>query len=142
MAENRSDVDLLEVTSRIVAAHVSNNPVNSAELPELINGVHEALARLGMAEPDGPQPAVPVEESVRADYIVCLEDGRRLKTLKRHLMSAYGMSPEEYRSKWKLPPDYTMVASSYSEQRRRLAKRIGLGRKPGTRVPRRRDANL
>ncbi|MFQ5774668.1 MAG: MucR family transcriptional regulator [Kiloniellaceae bacterium] len=131
MANQGSVVNLLEVTSRIVAAHVSNNPVHPTELPQLINGVHEALSRLGREPTAEPAPAVPVEDSVKGDYIVCLEDGKRLKTLKRHLRAAYGMSPEEYRAKWKLPPNYPMVAASYSEQRRKLAKRIGLGRKPG-----------
>ena len=123
-----NDTNLLEVTSKIVAAHVSNNPVQAADLPELINGVHEALAKLGQDAAPGPAPAVPVADSIRTEYIVCLEDGKRLKTLKRHLRAAFGMSPEEYRAKWGLPPDYPMVAETYSEQRRKLAKRIGLGR--------------
>lgn len=128
MAAKANDVDLLEVTSRIVAAHVSNNPVHAADLPELINGVHEALANLGQDRMPGPAPAVPIADSIKTEYIICLEDGKRLKTLKRHLRAAFGMSPEEYRAKWQLPPDYPMVAATYSEQRRKLAKRIGLGR--------------
>ena len=127
-----NDTSLLEVTSRIVAAHVSNNAVQAADLPELINGVHEALAKLGQDMAPGPAPAVPVADSIKTEYIVCLEDGKRLKTLKRHLRAAFGMSPEEYRAKWGLPPDYPMVAETYSEQRRKLAKRIGLGRQRRT----------
>lgn len=134
MPNNMTEANLLEVTSRIVAAHVSNNPVHAADLPELISGVHDALAKLGQASAPGPAPAVPISDSVRVDYIVCLEDGKRLKTLKRHLRAAFDMSPEEYRAKWNLPADYPMVAEAYSVQRRRLAKRIGLGRKPGKRV--------
>ena len=128
MRTKEEDEGLLEVTSRIVAAHVSNNSVHAADLPELINGVHEALTRLGQGQPQGPAPAVPIADSIKTEYIVCLEDGKRLKTLKRHLRAAFGMSPEEYRAKWQLPPDYPMVAETYSEQRRKLAKRIGLGR--------------
>ncbi len=128
MPTKENDANLLEVTSRIVAAHVSNNPVHTADLPDLINGVHEALSKLSQEQPSGPVPAVPIADSIKTEYIVCLEDGKRLKTLKRHLRAAFGMSPEEYRAKWQLPPDYPMVAETYSEQRRRLAKRIGLGR--------------
>ena len=128
MSNKVNDSSLLEVTSRIVSAHVSNNSVPAAELPELIHGVHVALAKLGDGQAPGPAPAVPIAESIRTEYIVCLEDGKRLKTLKRHLRAAFDMSPEEYRAKWQLPPDYPMVAETYSEQRRKLAKRIGLGR--------------
>ena len=134
MANNETDVNLLEVTSKIVAAHVSNNPVSAADLPELINGVHTALAKLGQAPILTSSPAVPISDSVKTDYIVCLEDGKRLKTLKRHLRAAFDMSPEEYRAKWNLPADYPMVAETYSAQRRNLAKRIGLGRKSGRRA--------
>lgn len=134
MPVKENEVDLLEVTSRIVAAHVSNNSVQAADLPELINGVHDALAKLGQESALGPVPAVPIADSIKTEYIVCLEDGKRLKTLKRHLRAAFGMSPEEYRAKWQLPPDYPMVAQTYSEQRRKLAKRIGLGRQRRTRV--------
>jgi len=134
VASEEIDVNLLEVTSRIVAAHVSNNPVHPAELPQLISGVHDALSKLAQDDDAGPAPAVPVKESVRSDYIVCLEDGKRLKTLKRHLRAAFGMSPEEYRAKWRLPADYPMVAEDYSQARRALAKRIGLGRQPRARV--------
>ena len=133
MPSRENDANLLEVTSRIVAAHVSNNSVQAADLPDLINGVHEALASLGQDQPPGPAPAVPIADSIRTEYIICLEDGKRLKTLKRHLRAAFGMSPEEYRAKWQLPPDYPMVAETYSEQRRKLAKRIGLGRQRRTR---------
>jgi len=133
MPTKENDTNLLEVTSRIVAAHVSNNAVQAADLPELISGVHEALARLGQEPASGLAPAVPVADSIKTEYIICLEDGKRLKTLKRHLRAAFGMSPEEYRAKWQLPPDYPMVAQTYSEQRRKLAKRIGLGRQRRTR---------
>lgn len=129
MEESRGDTSLIAVTSRIVAAHVANNAVPPTELAQLINEVHDALAQLRVDGTPGPRPAVPVEESVQADYIVCLEDGRRMKTLKRHLKAAYGLSPEEYRSKWRLPSNYPMVAAAYSNERRKLAKRIGLGRK-------------
>ncbi len=135
MPAKENDANLLEVTSRIVSAHVSNNAVHAADLPELISGVHEALTRLGEDQMPGPAPAVPIADSIRTEYIICLEDGKRLKTLKRHLRAAFGMSPEEYRAKWQLPPDYPMVAETYSEQRRKLAKRIGLGRQRRTRSP-------
>ena len=127
MPNNMMDVNLLEVTSRIVAAHVSNNPVHAADLPELINGVHDALAKLGQASVLGPAPAVPISDSVKVDYIVCLEDGKKLKMLKRHLRTAYDMTPEDYRAKWNLPADYPMVAPNYARQRSALAKKIGLG---------------
>lgn len=124
--------DLLELTADIVSAHVSNNSVAIVELSALIGSVHASLAGLGaLAEPELliQEPAVPVRRSVRPDYIVCLEDGRKVKTLKRHLKSRYQMTPKQYRAKWNLPVDYPMVAPSYSEQRRALAHKIGLGRK-------------
>ena len=121
---------LIALTADIVAAHVSNNSVSLADLPTLIQNVHQALNDLdGVAAPQVPQrePAVPVRASVKPDYIVCLEDGKKLKMLKRHLMTHYQMTPEQYRAKWKLPADYPMVAPNYAEQRRALAKKIGLG---------------
>ena len=126
------------LTSDIVAAHVSNNDVAVGALPGLITTVYAALANLGEApavEEAKPQPAVAVRSSVKPDYIVCLEDGKKLKMLKRYLRTNYNMSPEEYRARWGLPADYPMVAPNYAEKRRDLAKKIGLGRKPGTPAP-------
>ncbi|MGE4217988.1 MAG: MucR family transcriptional regulator [Alphaproteobacteria bacterium] len=122
--------DLLGLTSEIVAAHVSNNTVALADLPGLIEQVYRTLATVGgSVEPptDRPTPAVPVKKSVTPEYIVCLEDGKKLKMLKRHLKTAYNMTPEEYRERWGLPADYPMVAPNYAKQRSRLAKQIGLG---------------
>ncbi|MCD2322903.1 MucR family transcriptional regulator [Sphingomonas sp. IC-56] len=123
---------LISLTADIVAAHVSNNSVAVSDLPQLIQNVHTALTGLGSApaEPEVKQePAVSVRSSVKPDYIVCLEDGKKLKMLKRHLMTHYQMTPEQYRTKWNLPADYPMVAPNYAEQRRTLAKKIGLGTK-------------
>lgn len=121
---------LVTLTADIVAAHVSNNSIAVSDLPGLIAGVHGALAGLGKAseEPTVKQePAVSIRSSVKPDFIVCLEDGKRLKMLKRHLMTHYQMTPEQYRAKWGLPADYPMVAPNYSAQRQALAKQIGLG---------------
>ena len=128
---------ILALTAQIVSAHVSNNVVASENLSALIRQVHQALANAGQAapEPEKPQPAVPVKRSVFPDYIVCLEDGKKLKMLKRHLQSAYNMTPEAYRERWGLPPDYPMVAPNYAERRSALARQIGLGRKDGGRPP-------
>ena len=128
---------LINLTSDIVAAHVSNNDVAVADLPVLISSVFDALSGLGRAvEPveAKPEPAVAIRNSVKPDYIVCLEDGKKLKMLKRYLRTNYNMTPEEYRARWGLPADYPMVAPKYAERRRELAKRIGLGRKPGERM--------
>jgi predicted transcriptional regulator len=125
--------DLLALTTEIVAAHVSNNTVSVGDLPQLINQVYSSLANIGAVPPapaERPQPAVPVKKSVYPDYIVCLEDGKKLKMLKRHLRTAYDMSPEQYRERWNLPADYPMVAPNYAEQRSKLAKAIGLGTRP------------
>ena len=122
--------DLLTLTTEIVAAHVSNNTVALADLPQLINQVYNSLANIGsvqVAPATRPQPAINVKRSVQPDYIVCLEDGKKLKMLKRHLKTAYNMSPEAYRERWGLAPDYPMVAPNYARQRSRLAKEIGLG---------------
>jgi predicted transcriptional regulator len=123
--------DLLALTTEIVAAHVSNNTVAPGDLSPLINQVYNSLANIGTAPAavpaPRPQPAVSVKKSIQPDYIVCLEDGKKLKMLKRHLKTAYNMSPEAYRERWGLPPDYPMVAPSYARQRSRLAKEIGLG---------------
>jgi predicted transcriptional regulator len=125
---------LITLTSDIVAAHVSNNSVGVDELGTLIGNVYSALAGLGQATPVAEkalEPAVSVRASVKPDYIVCLEDGKKLKMLKRHLMTHYNLTPDQYRARWNLPADYPMVAPNYAEKRRELAKKIGLGRKPG-----------
>ena len=123
--------ELLTLTSEIVASHVSNNTVPVSELPTLISQVYGALQGLiGPAEPPKEElrPAVPIKRSVTDDYIICLEDGKKMKMLKRHLATAYNMTPEQYREKWGLSPDYPMVAPNYSLKRQRLAKENGLGR--------------
>jgi predicted transcriptional regulator len=127
---------LIALTADIVSAHVSNNSVAVSDLPLLIQNVHNALSSLGedIVEPEVKQePAVSIRSSIKPDYIVCLEDGKKLKMLKRHLMTHYQMTPEQYRAKWNLPADYPMVAPNYAEQRRSLAKKIGLGTKRRTR---------
>ncbi len=118
--------ELLELTAKIVAAHLSGNSVPPADLPGLIRSVHDALASTAPAPP--PEPVVPVKKSVTPNYLVCLEDGKKLKMLKRHLRTAYNMSPDDYRAKWGLASDYPMVAPAYAKQRSELAKKIGLGR--------------
>ncbi|MGN6122446.1 MAG: MucR family transcriptional regulator [Sphingomonas oligoaromativorans] len=121
---------LITLTADIVSAHVSNNSVAVADVPGLIQNVHGALTQLGLGAPEPEvkqEPAVSIRSSVKPDYIVCLEDGKKLKMLKRHLMTHYQMTPEQYRAKWNLPADYPMVAPNYAEQRRTLAKKIGLG---------------
>jgi predicted transcriptional regulator len=130
---SNSDETLITLTADIVAAHVSNNSVAVSDLPTLIQNVHGALSGLGtpVAAPVVKQePAVSIRSSIKPDYVVCLEDGKKLKMLKRHLMTHYGMTPDDYRAKWGLPADYPMVAPNYAEQRRTLAVKIGLGRKP------------
>ena len=125
---------LITLTSDIVAAHVSNNDVTVDDVPSLITNVFSALSTLGQSEEvveERPEPAVSIRASVKPDYIVCLEDGKKLKMLKRYLRTNYDMTPEEYRARWNLPSDYPMVAPNYAEKRRDLAKKIGLGRKPG-----------
>src|SRR5436853_2429356 len=128
-SENAQDT-LLTLTADIVAAHVSNNSVAVNDLPNLIQNVHQALAVISrsssMPEPR-PEPKVSIRSSVKPDYIVCLEDGKKLKMLKRHLMTHYSLTPDQYRQKWGLNADYPMVAPNYAEQRRALAKKIGLG---------------
>jgi predicted transcriptional regulator len=128
--ETTKGSDVLELTTTIVAAHVSNNPVSVDDLPKLIRDVHASLARVGKSdsEPEEkPTPAVPIKKSVTPDFLICLEDGKKLKMLKRHLKTVYNMTPDEYREKWGLPPDYPMVAPNYAKRRSRLAKEIGLG---------------
>ena len=131
MSDETNDDTLITLTADIVAAHVSNNSVAVNDLPQLISNVHGALAGLsGGAAPEVKQePKVPIRSSIKPDYIVCLEDGKRLKMLKRHLMTHYQMTPDQYRQKWGLNSDYPMVAPNYAEQRRVLAKAIGLGTK-------------
>lgn len=132
MAEPTPVPDVLGLTAQIVSAHVSNNAVTADSLPSLINEVYKTLASVGKdpVVPDKPQPAVPVKKSVMPDYIICLEDGKKLKMLKRHLKTAYNMTPEQYRDRWGLPADYPMVAPNYARHRSSLAKKIGLGTKP------------
>ncbi len=127
--------DLMALTADIVSSHVSNNTVDVINLPALIQSVFETLQTInsGTQEEERPEPAVPVRRSVQNDHIVCLEDGKKLKMLKRHLKTRYDMTPEEYRERWGLPADYPMVAPAYAEQRRVLAKKIGLGRGKGKR---------
>jgi predicted transcriptional regulator len=132
MDDNDQAGDLLALTTEIVAAHVSNNTVAVGDLAQLINQVYQSLANIGSAPAAAapasrPQPAVSLKKSIQPDYLVCLEDGKKLKMLKRHLKTAYNMSPETYRERWGLPPDYPMVAPNYARQRSRLAKEIGLG---------------
>ena len=130
MAEATKTVDLLPLATDIVAAHLSNNKVPSGELPDLIRNVVHALAAASAGEPTpAPRPdaAVSVKKSVTPDYIICLEDGRKLKMLKRHLRTSYQMTPDEYRARWNLPADYPMVAPNYAKKRSRLARAIGLG---------------
>jgi predicted transcriptional regulator len=129
---NELNETLITLTADIVSAHVSNNSVAVNDLPNLIANVHGALSGLGTSqvqEPAKPEPRVSIRSSVKPDYIVCLEDGKKLKMLKRHLMTHYQMTPDEYRQKWSLNADYPMVAPNYAEQRRALAKKIGLGTK-------------
>ena len=126
--------ELLNLTTEIVASYVSNNNVEAADLTEVVKTVYSTLSELasgrGSFSANRPEPAVAVKKSISEDYIVCLEDGKKLKMLKRHLKSAYNMSPEQYRERWGLAPDYPMVAPSYARQRSELAKNIGLGTRP------------
>jgi len=122
--------ELLSLTSDIVAAHVSNNTVAVTDLPGLIEQVYKTLSSVGGAgdaAADRPTPAVPIKKSITPDFIICLEDGKKLKMLKRHLKTAYDMTPDDYRERWGLPSDYPMVAPNYAKQRSKLAKAIGLG---------------
>lgn len=132
MTEQTDNMEVLGLTAQIVSAHVSNNAIGADALPALIQDVYRTLAGVGkeQAVPDKQLPAVPVKKSVFADFIICLEDGKKLKMLKRHLKTSYNMTPEQYREKWQLPPDYPMVAPNYARHRSTLAKKIGLGTKP------------
>ncbi|MDR3440824.1 MucR family transcriptional regulator [Telmatospirillum sp.] len=131
--EKISRDDILRMAVDVVAAYVSKNPIPAGQIPEVIHTVYNSLSQLdGQApevKPEAPRPAVPVKKSVTPDYIVCLEDGKKLKMLKRHLRTTYNMTPDEYRAKWSLAPDYPMVAPNYAAQRSDFAKKIGLGRK-------------
>lgn len=132
MSDDAANLSVLGWTAQIVSAHVSHNTVAPEALPALIQDVFRTLSNVG-AQPEvveKPQPAVPVKKSVFGDYIICLEDGKKLKMLKRHLKTAYNLEPEQYRERWGLPPDYPMVAPNYARQRSSLAKKIGLGTKP------------
>ncbi len=131
MSENAASANYIELAADIVSAFVSNNAVTASELPTLINEVHSALLRTGTGivevPVEAPKPAVPVKKSVTSDFIICLEDGKKFKSLKRHLRTQYSMTPEQYREKWGLQPDYPMVAPNYAEARSKLAKQMGLG---------------
>ena len=134
--------EVLKMAVEIVSAYVSNNDVSAAQVPDLINTIYSSLNTLnGSSSINGtesPRPAVSIRRSITPDYIICLEDGKKLKMLKRHLRASYGITPDEYRTKWGLPPDYPMVAPNYAEQRSNFAKKIGLGRKKGDKITRRR----
>ncbi|MGP0091559.1 MAG: MucR family transcriptional regulator [Xanthobacteraceae bacterium] len=123
--------NFIELTADIVSAYVSNNSVSAGDIPNLINQVHSALIRVSSGQAEAPveplRPAVPVKRSITPDYIVCLEDGKKFKSLKRHLRTQYDITPEQYRDKWGLPPDYPMVAPNYAAARSQLAKQMGLG---------------
>lgn len=142
MPDTPKHADLLSLTTQIVAAHLSHNSVPTIEIPGLIDRVYKSLSSLGGDTPsqasstERPQPAVPIRKSVMPDYIICLEDGKKLKMLKRHLKTAYGMTPEQYRERWGLSNDYPMVAPNYAKTRSRLAKDIGLGTGKSKETPR------
>ena len=133
MSDNIAASNYIELAADIVSAYVSNNSVPSSDLASLINDVHSALLRVGggtvEVPVEAPKPAIPVKKSVTPDYIVCLEDGKKFKSLKRHLRTQYNMTPEQYREKWGLAPDYPMVAPNYAKARSQLAKDMGLGQK-------------
>ena len=130
MSDQISREDLLVLTTEVVSSYVSNNSISVTEIPDVISQVYKSLSSVGgdnVTIGDRPQPAVPIKKSITDDYLICLEDGKKLKMLKRHLKTAYNMTPEAYRERWGLPTDYPMVAPSYAEKRSRLAKDIGLG---------------
>jgi predicted transcriptional regulator len=133
MGESSANQDLLGLTAEIVSAHVSNNPVSINDLPNVIQEVYRTLHLLGQPAPppaEKPQPAVPVKKSITPEYLICLEDGKKLKMLKRHLKTSFDLTPDQYRDKWGLGSDYPMVAPNYAKHRSSLAKKIGLGTKP------------
>ena len=131
MSDQKEQCDFLGLTAQIVSAHIANHAVATESLPALIQEVYKTLTNIGRENnvADRPQPAVSVKKSIFPDYLVCLEDGKKLKMLKRHLQTAYGLSPEQYRERWGLAADYPMVAPSYARHRSTLAKKIGLGTK-------------
>lgn len=130
-----AEEELLRMTTDVVAAYVSNNTLPTAQLAEVINAVYSSLKSLegqvAQVQSEPPKPAIPIRKSVTPEFLICLEDGKKLKMLKRHLRSTYNMTPDEYRSKWGLAPDYPMVAPNYAERRSEFAKKIGLGRSTG-----------
>ena len=131
MTDGTSSGTYIELTADIVSAYVSNNSVSASDIPGLINQIHSALMRVSSGQSEAPaeplKPAISVKKSITPDYLVCLEDGKKFKSLKRHLRTQYNMTPEQYREKWGLPPDYPMVAPSYAAARSQLAKQMGLG---------------
>lgn len=138
-SSNESELQLVEYTSQVISAYVANHVVPSGELPKLIDNIFNALRGASQATHtvtvvEKPKPPVPVRKSIEAEYLVCLEDGRRFKSLKRHLKASFNMTPDQYREKWDLPADYPMVAPAYAEARSRLAKQMGLGKLPRKRV--------
>ena len=139
-SEKASREDLLRMVTDVVAAYVGKNTVSASQLPDLINTIYGSLSSLESGHVDIKsetlKPAIPIKKSITADYIICLEDGKKLKMLKRHLRTTYNMTPDEYRAKWGLPQDYPMVAPNYAAQRSEFAKKIGLGRKAGETVDR------
>ena len=141
--KNADSGEMLRMAANIVAAYVAHNSLPVSQITEIINTVYNSLRGIsgGVVSPtsDSLRPAVPIRRSVTPEYLVCLEDGKKLKMLKRHLRAAYGLTPDEYRAKWGLPADYPMVAPNYAAQRSDFAKKIGLGRKPGQRPGRRRS---
>ncbi len=143
--DNGGSSDLLRMTTEVVAAYLGNNSVPATQISEVISTVHEALKGLsdgaGEPEPEPLKPAVPIKKSVTPEYIVCLEDGKQLKMLKRHLRTTYDMTPEEYRAKWGLPASYPMVAPNYAKQRSEFAKKIGLGKVSAKPAGRRKKAS-
>jgi predicted transcriptional regulator len=133
MNDNLNNTNTIELTADVISAYVSNNPVPVSELPSLIAQIHQSLTGLSNGQAAAPEeklaPAVPIKKSITPEYIVCLDDGKKFKSLKRHLKTKFGVTPEEYRAKWNLPADYPMVAPSYAAARSELAKKMGLGRK-------------
>ena len=142
IAEDMYTSELLRMTTEVVSAYVSNNVLPAGQIPDVIITVYSALSQINMPsieeKPIPQKPSVPIRKSITDDYIICLEDGKKLKMLKRHLRSTYNITPDEYRTKWNLPPDYPMVAPNYAAQRSEFAKKIGLGRSGAVVTPRRR----
>ena len=137
--ESISRAEALQLASEIVSAYVSNNAISATELPNMIRDVHQILTELGSntnSSANNQEPAIAIKKSITPDYLICLEDGKKLKMLKRYLRSRYDMTPEEYRAKWALPADYPMVAPNFAEQRSKLAKKIGLGQAAPQKQPR------